>query len=336
MPARELRALWEKHCQQPYPEEIEQVQAIGPEWATRTKRMLHAAMPEYATLGYTVKQMLVMEMIQHEFAVKAAKMAGQVTLLCVEGMSGMGNLSKGFQRCQLEACRLDRKYSASCDFAQPKGIRNFIVCLRPLHGKGVAWYGVECSSWVWMSRSGTHRSSEFPEGDEKNLKVREANEVRDCIVFLMLLLHFTGRCFVIEQPCSSLLNASVPFEMALNISGSRIVSFDHAAYEDEEPEFINAEEEDGEFPAQKPLKVMGNCPWLPLLERRCRKDVKREKLTVREVVATKGSNKTSVTGKSNELKSSEHYCIKFGEHVARCHLEYLKQIYGEDVDLQAI
>ena len=327
VPASQLKALWEKHCEAPYPEDFTSVQAIGPDWNVRTKKMIYAAMPEYQNLNYTLSQCMAMEIIQHNFAVKAAQEAKKTLFYCVEGMSGMGNLSKGFQKLNMDALRLDRKYSSTCDFSKPQGVRNYIVALRSLDRRGVAWYGVECSSWVWVSRSGTHRSAENPEGNEENAKVREANLVRDGIVFLMLLLAESYRLFVVEQPCSSLLNASAPFEMALMVTDSRIVSFDHAAYEDEEPEYLHADE-DEELPAEKSLKCMGNCAWLPLLERRCTKDVKRAKLC--ESTTDKSGKKKSVTGKSKELKSSEHYCPKFGDWVATCHLEHLKESHVED------
>ena len=123
----------------------------------------------------------------------------------------MGNLSRAFDELKMVVLRLDRTYSGKCDFAKPEGVKNFIFSLRCLHQYGLSWYGVECSSWIWIGRSGTHRSEANPEGRSGNAKGAEANRVRDRVVFLMLLLTFSGRKYVVEQPSSSLLNASQAF-----------------------------------------------------------------------------------------------------------------------------
>ena len=130
------------------------------------------------------------------------------------------------------------------------------------------------------------------------------------------------RFMVVEQPCSSLLNSSHAFETGMMICNGRTFSFDHAAYEDEEPEYVEALANGDSMPAEKSLKVMGTTPWLHSLERRCRKDVQRERLT--EKHGSKGHYR--VTGKPDVLKSSEHYCQKFGDFVGELHLEYLKTV----------
>ena len=71
-------------------------------------------------------------------------------------------------------------------------------------------------------------------GDESKAKVAEANTVRDRAVFLLLVLWYSGRKFVVEQPISSLINRTEPFRMMLEVVYGKTVTFDHAAHEDEE------------------------------------------------------------------------------------------------------
>ena len=85
-----------------------------------------------------------------------------------------------------------------------------------------------------MSRSGTHRSQEMPEGNLQNAKVVEANRVRDGVVFLMILLAASDRRYLVGQPLSSLVSSSHAFSAALALTSAQIVSFDDAAFDDEE------------------------------------------------------------------------------------------------------
>ena len=328
--AANLEGWWRAYCSdQEFPGlgDHPVISALGENWAERTLKVIHDAFPGYKKYDYTLSQVIVAETIQHRFMMKVHRSAA---LFCVEGMSGMGNLSCAFDELGMVALRLDRKYSSKLDFAKSEGVLNFMLSLRLLHHFGLAWFGVECSSWVWVGRSGTHRCEGNPEGRVGNKKVDEANRVRDCICFLMILLTVSGRKYIVEQPTSSLLNVSEAFATALAVTSGEVVNFDHAAYEDDEEEYQECDEEE-ERAAPKSLKAMGTPEWLPQLCKRCDRSVPREKLA--------DTKDGSVTGKSEALKQSEHYCITFGRRVAALQMSYvLDQVGGgySDVDWATI
>ena len=329
--ARDLEGWWRTHCSDkefPGLDDHPMIIALGDEWAQRTLKVIHDAFPCYKRYDYTLSQVIVAETIQHRFMMEQHRPAA---LFCIEGMSGMRNLSHAFTELGMVALSLDRKYTSKLDFATSEGVLNFLLSLRSLHRFGLAWFGVECSSWVWVGRSGTHRCEANPEGRRGNKKVDEANRVRDCMCFLMILLTESGRKYVVEQPTSSLLNVSEAFATALAVTSGDIVNFDHAAYEDDEEEYKDLGE-DEERAATKSLKAMGTPEWLPRLCKRCDRSVKREKLTDH-------NKEGKVSGKPDALKQSEHYCKTFGRWVASLQMSYVKDQLGEgysDVDWATI
>ena len=290
-------------------------------WFDRVQLKLWEAFPRYAWEAYTVDEMIIMEIIQW-FHMQAHH---HHTFMCIEGMSGMGNLSRSFQEENMPSLRLDRKYSSTCDLAVAEGTRNFVVATRLLEALGLEWLGVECSNWVFMSRSSTGRTASSPEGDESLAKVKEANDVRDKACFLLLCLFFSHRHFALEQPQSSMINATDSFAQMMKITSCRMVSFDHAAYEDMDAEWANADSDD-ELPPPKALKVFSTAPWVQQLSRRCNRTKKRQKLSTKD-------RKGGITGKGDELKQSEHYSRSFGQSVATLHStwvrEQVEQVSGE-------
>ena len=98
-------------------------------WFDRVQLKLWEAFPRYACEAYTVDEMIIMEIIQW-FHMQAHH--NQDTFMCIEGMSGMGNLSRSFQEENMPSLSLDRKYSSTCDLAVADGTRNFVVATRLL------------------------------------------------------------------------------------------------------------------------------------------------------------------------------------------------------------
>ena len=152
-----LPELWARWCDGPCPEflgnsQIVQVNLIGDEWAKRTLFMIEEAMPEYK--GYNMSQVIIMECIQSAYVHQTRP---DDMFYCVEHMAGMGKLSCGFAALGMKSLRLDKKFSHQCDLAIPIGTKNTMLAQRMVHPKGLSWFGVECSSWVWLSRSSALR-----------------------------------------------------------------------------------------------------------------------------------------------------------------------------------
>ena len=86
-----------------------------------------------------------------------------------------------------------------------------------------AWFGVPCSTFVFMSRSHTKRSCRFPKGNCKGQEVRRANLIVDRVAFLIKILSLRKVYWIMEQPLNSLLWVMPAIARAKkNMSGSRI------------------------------------------------------------------------------------------------------------------
>ena len=68
-----------------------------------------------------------------------------------------------------------------------------------------AWFGVPCSTFVFMSRSHTKRSRRLPKGKSKRQDVRRANLIVDRVAFLIKILSLRKVYWIMEQPLNSLL-----------------------------------------------------------------------------------------------------------------------------------
>ena len=115
-------------------------------------------------------------------------------------MVGMGNVYKQVGNAGFNTVGTDKKYASYLQLGKPKGTKVYMCGARRLRRGACFWLGVECTTWVWMARSVFRRSMEDPDGDQSSSQVKEANEVRDVVCFIMMLLKATGAHFCIEQP----------------------------------------------------------------------------------------------------------------------------------------
>ena len=70
---------------------------------------------------------------------------------------------------------------------------------------GVVWFGVPCSTFIWIARGHTKRSRRKPLGDLAREDVRNANRIARIVAMLCELLAKRGVFFVMEQPAGSVL-----------------------------------------------------------------------------------------------------------------------------------
>ena len=68
---------------------------------------------------------------------------------------------------------------------------------------GFVWFGTPCSTWVWIARGHTQRSSRNIEGNTCRLDVRQANRMVDIVAMLLNLIVVRGVFYLIEQPSTS-------------------------------------------------------------------------------------------------------------------------------------
>jgi len=77
---------------------------------------------------------------------------------------------------------------------------------------GFLWAAPECSSWIWVSRSGSGRSSYLPDGDITIPRIDKANRMVSRVVSLMLLAWSRHVHIFLEQPISSVMNFISPLK----------------------------------------------------------------------------------------------------------------------------
>lgn len=77
-------------------------------------------------------------------------------------------------------------YSRRLDLLTTAGfLASFAACRRLVRG-GLAFIGVPCGSWVWISRGSTKRCRLRPRGNKKYRKVRETNRLVRRLLYLLL------------------------------------------------------------------------------------------------------------------------------------------------------
>ena len=70
---------------------------------------------------------------------------------------------------------------------------------------GTAWFGVPCSTFVFMSRGHTKRTRSKPKGNVKRSDVTSANMIVERVSFLIKILAMRKVYWIMEQPMGSLL-----------------------------------------------------------------------------------------------------------------------------------
>ena len=100
-----------------------------------------------------------------------------------------------------------------------------IVALLRVQKGGLAFIAAQCSSWIWLSRSSTKRSSKNPLGDEQCPSTLEGNRLNSRVELLCVLAHLIGVFWVIEQPANSLFFSTPAMTQAMLQSGAIRTSF---------------------------------------------------------------------------------------------------------------
>jgi len=110
------------------------------------------------------------------------------------------------------------------DILSDAGFANAVYqTLRMAVGSG-CHHAPVCSSWVWVSRGSTGRSSGTPLGNQQYQSVRDANVMTARVMILCLLAAAKGCWFTIEQPSSSLMERHPTFQRLLTLLNVRRLS----------------------------------------------------------------------------------------------------------------
>ena len=225
-------------------------------------------------------------------------LASGPALLHVEFFSGEAAITRAMR----EACR----QAASFDVRDEPVFQNMLtsegfvlamlLVLRLVPGAGMLAAPV-CSTWVWLNRGTSLRSSGRRLGDTLRQQVRDANCMVARVVLLAILTTCRGLVWIIEQPANSLLEKHPRFQLLLSrMPVYRITTYMQAFG----------------GPSLKPTWLYSNSP---LIDELARKPSGERSATRVEMVKACGRGESTgrikYTG-GDDLKESQTYPREFG------------------------
>jgi hypothetical protein len=233
---------------------------------------------------------------------------------------------------------ITKDYNENMDFTTEYGFAIVLLLLLRVKPGGLLFAGIQCSSWVWMSRATSQRTPENIWGNEATKGVRNGNILNRHMAILGKVASRIGVTWLVEQPSSSKFFSTPDMLSCMETCDAKRVHFNMSAFGHVMP---------------KPTVLVGTASWiheihdpqrgasssdahvavLPLKKRpaaakskaRAAKLVK--KLTVLShsvqhhayTVKTDADGKKRVTGKKGTLKESQVYPVKFALMVVRKH-----------------
>lgn len=138
-----------------------------------------------------------------------------------EDFCGTHNLSNAIFQYGFPVIARDIDMSRHLDFIGTLGFVAVIAGLRSIIEGGLCWFGLPCSTWIFMSRGSTKRTRLRPRGQRRFKKVREANKMARRVVYACRYVEAKGAYWVIEQPISSLVVLYPPMRSLLRRAGVR-------------------------------------------------------------------------------------------------------------------
>ena len=127
---------------------------------------------------------------------------------CVEYFAGCEALAGGFRLRGYRALPFELDLDpvgGTHDMNTAVGFAHAIVLAVLCVRGGYGHLATVCSSWVWLSRSATMRSSGMPNGFGDNATVVDANVMTSRSVLLLWILDCRGFMATLEQPTSSVM-----------------------------------------------------------------------------------------------------------------------------------
>lgn len=217
-------------------------------------------------------------------------------LQVVELFAGTYNLCKSCNARGFVAMPFDKRIRAEENILDHYGFQLALQYTLRLQEGGLLWAGVECSTWVFMSRATFLRSAKCPQGDTGNYHVRLANTMAERTALLCHIAAARGCKIVIENPLSSLLWKYEPMATLVQRLGLQRTLAHLGSYG---------------APTAKPVLLYSNWPAAQKLK------TERPVFSGEETVSLVKRNKDgSVTGLRNELKESQEYPAGFTDAVA--------------------
>ena len=226
----------------------------------------------------------------------------------VEYFSGEAELSKACESMIGPWGRYDIKHGTDFDASTAAGQQRAIIMLLRVARRGYVHFGTPCKSWVALSRSFTKRSGYMPSGPPQGrCSTRQwqylslHNKLALITSYLIKTAVALHHVYTVEQPVSSLLFHYEPMVHAL--LSSTAISVSMSAFQGDSP---------------KPLKIVGNTPWLSTMRHVFLLRKAHAPATTKRL--TKRSAGGHFTGKQSDLTGSSAYTASLGACIALCAL----------------
>lgn len=253
--------------------------------------LMHMCFPEFGT-STCLENMLAMLVDRAMFLREHNSSARLFQFL--EFFAGSGNLSRELLARGFHGAAFDSLFCPDHDVLCSKGMRLYIDAIVSSASKCLAWFAVQCSSFVGLCVSSSRRafSNDFM-GDQSREFIRVGNALMICTAFLLFLCRLCNITTCLEQP----LNSCLPKCPAM----SSVLQFCQSA------KFVTYV---GAFggPSAKPLQIWTSSPAFSHLAK-----AKPEGLDGGLVAK---SDNGSYTGNKYALEQSGVYRPEFGAEVA--------------------
>ena len=264
--------------------------SLGQSWEAY-QRMLQAGLPVH-----------FFEILKRVKVLTAQQSAAELS--CAEFFCGAAMVAaafevRGFPSLGLDIAR-DKHFH---DITLSSGFLYALTVLLSVSPNGLLWLATVCSTWVFMSRSTTGRSSGDPLGCSRHATVDDGNIQAGRSALLALVAMCRGVFWALEQPHSSI--------MVCHPAWAHVHSL--AAHFSWAPWYVVGSYMSA-FGTQtnKPTDFFGNGAWLCCLSRPL---VQTRNAQASVTTEFKADGKTTVTGKAKVLKSTQVYTREFGEAV---------------------
>ena len=195
----------------------------------------------------------------------------------------------------------DKRYSHTHNCNTASGFRRWIVTLLCTMPKSSQWFGLDCTSWLWLTRHVTKRKRTSIWGDVSVRCVQEANEQIVKVVLLGMLGILIDVGSVFEQPLSSIAPAVPCFSRLLQLLGaSKTITWL------------------GCFGASsaKPLQLWHNQDWVRGLRRTIPRGLQLKPLCYKD-------KHGGWCGHKKRMHASAAYPEEFGKCAADCFIRFL-------------
>ena len=180
--------------------------------------------------------------------------------------------------------------------------------------RGFNWFGIVCSSWIWMNRGTSKRTALSPLGGTSKLYICQANLMTSRVILLIWLALSCHQCCVIEQPSSSLLSHHPRLQDLF---------MDYVIYE------IRISLGHFGAPTKKPVVLWCTHEWLDKLKLKGKVKCSEAYLpTVISYVDKKGEKKCCG---GPGLKGTQTYPYAFGDSIAQLYKRHMMSKSGARV-----